>query len=157
MILTLIQGLIFIIYVAFIWKKFGVLQSVSDSWYKLKELGGLWYKLFTLFCWGLAIPMLFQSDNPSSLFVYSGAGFAFVGAATMFKLKDTFVPYIHFGGAAVGIILALLGIGLERYGWLPLIVFGIATILIKLLKVKNSTWWIEIVAFVTALTGLLIY
>ena len=100
--------------------------------------------------------MLFQSNNTSSLFIYSGAGFAFVGAATMFKLKNTFVPYVHFIGAAVGIILALFALGIERHTWLPLIIFSLFTLLIKVLKIKNATWWIEISAFVTILEGLLL-
>ncbi len=158
MLLTLIQGLIFILYVAFIWYKFnGPLPSISDSMYRLRELGGWWYFLFTFFCWGIAIPLLFQTPGPTSLFYYSAAGLCFVGVATMFKLKDTFVPYVHFIGAAVGIIFSLLAIGIERHGWLPMIVFAISAVLIKLFKVKNATWWIEIAAFVSILTGLLIY
>jgi len=156
-ILTLIQGLIFILYLTFIWVKFGILNSISESWYKLRELGGFWYMLFTVFCWSLGITMLFQTDKDMSFFIYSGAGLAFVGAATMFDLKGTVVPYVHFAGAAVGIVFALLGLGFERNAWIPLIAFASATLLIKLFKIKHSVWWIEIAAFLSAITGLLIY
>jgi len=156
MILTLIQGLIFVLYVTFIILKFGILDSISQSWYKLREMGGLWYLLFTAFCWSLAITMGLQSDLEYSLFIYSGAGLAFVGAATMFNLKNTFVPYVHFIGAATGILLGLIALGVERQSWIPAIAFAGSTLIIKLLKIKHSTWWIEIAAFITIITGLLI-
>lgn len=156
MILTLIQGLIFVLYVTFILLKFGILDSISMSWYKLREMGGFYYLLFTAFCWSLAITLGLQSNLEYSLFIYSGAGLAFVGAATMFDLKGTFVPYVHSIGAAVGIGLGLIALGVERQTWIPVIAFAAVSAGIKLLKVKHSVWWIEIAAFIAIITGLLI-
>ena len=44
---------VFISYVSFIWIKYGILPSISDSWYHLPENLKV---LFTLFCWGFALP-----------------------------------------------------------------------------------------------------
>lgn len=157
--LTLVQGVIFILYVSFLCIKFdGPLPSISDSWYRLKDLGGVWYSLFTWFCALIGFLMFFQTnDTAPYLFFLSGSGLLFVGVATMFKEIDNIEPYIHFIGAACCIIFGLIGIGVERGHWLPMIVFSILTSLIKLFKVSNSTWWVEIVAFICILVGLLIY
>jgi len=157
--LTLTQGFIFLLYVTFLWIKFkGPLPSISESWYRLKDLGGTWYSLFTWFCFSIGFLMFFQTnDTAPYLFILSGAGLSFVGVATMFKETKSLEPYIHTIGAVVCIVSALFGIAIERNSWLPMIIFAILAILIKLFKVKNSTWWTEIAAFLTILGGLLIY
>ena len=155
LLLTTIQAVVFISYITFLLIKFkGPLTSISDSWYKLGGFDGKLSFLFTLFCWGLAIPMLLQSGS-TALFFLSGAGLSFVGVATMFKSKDDITPYIHFIGAGIGIIFALIGIGVERYTWIPLLAWSIMALVLKLLKIKNYIWWIEISAFLTIIIGLL--
>lgn len=161
MLLTLLQGLIFVSYITFLWVKFkGPLPSISESWYRLKELGGLWYWLFTLFCLALGITMIFQSYEPNittSWFFISGSALCFVGAATAFKDYSFITPYVHSISAGICIICALAGIGVEYHSWIPAIIFTVLTALIKLLKINNGTWWIEISAFVSILSGLLIF
>ena len=154
LLITIIQALVFISYVTFLLIKFkGPLTSISDSWYKLGGFDGKLSFLFTLFCWGIAIPMLFQGQS-TALFFLSGAGLSFVGVATMFKSTNDITPYIHFIGAGIGIIFALIGIGVERFTWIPLISFAVLSLLLKLLKVNNIVWWIEIVAFISIVFGL---
>lgn len=155
MTISILQILIFVSYVTFIVVKFGILPSISESWYRLRELGGVWYSLFTLFCFGLGFTMFFQTNGSTSLFFLSGAGLSAVGVATMFKLKDDIQPYIHAIGAIVGILTALIGIGVERKNWIPLIIFLSLSILLVIFLKKNKTWWIEIIAFTTAGLGLL--
>ena len=151
--LTIIQLLVFTSYVTFLLIKFkGPLPSISDSWYKLD---GLQKYLFTVFCWGLAIPLLYQGNSSTLLFFLSGSCLAFVGVDTMFKDKD-FTKYIHFIGAGAAITLAFLGIGLEYYNWIPMIGCAISIIAIKFLKIKNPIWWIEISAFLFIIIGLFI-
>lgn len=155
MILTLLQGLIFLSYVIFLWIKFkGPLSSISESWYKLKPLK-LGF-LFVLFCLSIGILMLYQGDQQTLLFFISGAGLCFVGASTRFKMKKDHTDIVHSVGAAVGIGCALIGIGLIS-SWIPLIAFVVISALLALLKIKNLTWWIEIAAFVSILSGLLIF
>lgn len=156
MTISILQILIFISYVTFIVIKFGVLPSISDSWYRLRDLGGVWYSLFTWFCFGLGFLMFFQTNGTTPLFFLSGAGLSAVGVATMFKLKDDLQPYIHFIGAVIGILGALVGIGVERHVWLPLIDFIILSIILYIFTSKNKTWWIEIAAFAAVGLGLLL-
>lgn len=151
MALTIAQAVIFVSYVSFLMIKFkGPIPSISDSWYLLP--GKLKF-LFTGFCFSIGILMLFQSV-PSALFFLSGSALSFVGINTTFK--DSWItPYIHFAGAAFCIIFALLGIGFVLHSWLPLIGFIISAITLSLSKIKNQTWWIEIVAFIFIILGLL--
>jgi hypothetical protein len=155
MILTLLQGLIFLSYVIFLWIKFkGPLPSISESWYRLKPLKLSF--LFVLFCWSIGILMLFQGNEQTSLFFISGSGLCFVGASTQFKMKKDHTDIVHSVGAAIGIGGALIGIGIIS-SWIPLGVFILASILLSSLKIKNLTWWIEISAFVSILAGMLIF
>jgi hypothetical protein len=155
MTLSIVQILIFVSYISFIILKFGILPSISESWYRLRELGGVWSSLFTWFCWGLGFIILFQTNGNSPLFFLSGVGLSSVGVATMFKLKDDIQSYIHSIGATIGIICALIGIGIERYIWLPLIDFVILAIIFYIFVDKNKIWWIEIIAFLSIGLGLL--
>ncbi len=155
MILSIVQILIFISYITFILIKFGVISSISESWYKLKDLVGVWYSLFTWFCWGLGFTMFFQTDGTTPLFFIAGSGLCFVGVATMFKESDFWTPKIHTGGAVIGIIGSLVGMIVERGSWLPLIIFVGTSLILTLTVKKNRTWWIEILAFICIGLGLL--
>jgi hypothetical protein len=152
--LTTFQAIVFIGYVLFIYSQFGVLQSISDSWYKLKEKGGVWYSLFTWFTWLIGIPLFFQTNGSSPFFFIAGAGLTFVGVATMFKLSNSIEPYIHFAGAVIGITASFIALVVERGVWLPAVVFVITALCIQLLYKKNTTWWIEIAAFVCIILAL---
>ena len=151
MILTLIQATIFILYVTFLMVKFkGPLPSISDSWY---ALGYPLRILFSIFCISLGITM---TQQPGSVFFFlSGTGLSFVGIATWFKSSEKIVHWIHFTGAVIGMVFALLGIGLGLENWYPLIMWGLLSLPIILFKIKNHMWWIEIIAFVAIIYGLL--
>lgn len=152
MALTIVQAIIFLSYVSFLMIKFkGPIPSISDSWYLLK---GRQKFLFTLFCFSLGITMLFQCV-PSVFFFISGAALSFVGINTTFK-DNWITPYIHFAGAAICIIFALLGIGIVLHNWIPLIGWVMSAVSINYFKVKNDTWWIEIAAFIFIILGLLL-
>lgn len=154
MILTILQLFIFVTYVGYICYRFGVLPSISESHYKLNEVRSGY--LFTLFCWALAITMVFQSNESSPLYFFSGVGLAFVGAAAQFKWTGANIHIVHYLGAFVGIAAALAGLYFESELWQPSIIFTTSVIIIVLGKVKNPTFWIEIVAFLVIITGLLV-
>lgn len=147
--LTLIQLVVFLSYVGLIVKRYGIIPSISDSWYHLSiaQKG-----LFTLFTWGIGIPMLFYGNW---LFFLSGAGFAFVGAATQFKSTLANTNKIHYGGAVVGILGALLGIWMKFDTILPLLWFIFTAVMLQVSYVKNKIWWQEIAAFVVIVLSLL--
>lgn len=157
--LTLTQGLIFLSYITFLVIKFkGPIPSISDSWYELIKLGGVWYSLFTWFCLTIGVLMFFQTNGKfPALFFISGAGLCLVGVITQFMSKDKIDPWVHFTGAGLCILGALIGIGVERGSWIPLIVWAALTGLIEFLpNFKNKTWWVEISAFSCILGGLLL-
>jgi len=97
--------------------------------------------------------MLFQGNE---LFFISGSGLCFVGAATNFLSKGAHTNVVHYVGAFLGIAGALFGLWFD-YGILfPLIVFGGGTIFVLVTdKIENKIWWVEILAFVTIISGLL--
>jgi hypothetical protein len=152
MIITLLQAFVFASYVTYIIYRFGVLPSISDSWYKLEPLRTSF--LFTLFCWSLSTLMLFQTNETTAWFFASGAGLAFVGAATMFKWSGAYTDKVHFLGAATGIACALVGLGVEYNNWIPTAIFIIIAATLSAFKVKNTIWWTEVAAFCCIISGL---
>ena len=98
--------------------------------------------------------MFFQTDGSTPFFFISGAGICFTGVARYFKSSDNITDILHFIGATVFILSALLGIAIERSNFIPLIVFAISSLIIEFFYLKNRTWWIEIAAFVVIILGL---
>ena len=150
MFLPLLQSSIFISYILLLVWRYGILPSISDSWYIL-PYSERW--LFTFFTWGIGIPMLFYGTAP--LFI-SGAGLCFVGVATQFKMKRSYTRIVHFLGAAVGIIVPLLHFAISYGIILPLILQTIGTLIIILMdNINDKLWWVEILAFITVIYGLI--
>jgi hypothetical protein len=150
--LTICQLLIFVTYVTYITYRFGVLPSISESFYKLNEFRKGHF--FTFFCFALSTTMVLESYKSSPLYFFSGVGLAFVGVATRFKWSGAHTNIVHYLGAFVGIVSALAALYFESGMWIPATLFAFITALIVLFKIKNATFWIEIVAFLLIITGL---
>ena len=148
--LTIAQGAVFIAYVTYVVNKFGIPDSISDTWYLLGRNG----ILFSLFCSVLGACMLYQGNDKTMFFVFSGVGLAFVGGATMFKWQGAYTDRIHYAGASIGIGCALGGLWLDYGDPRPMVVFIPLAILIGGLKPKNAIFWMEIWAFVCIILGL---
>ena len=130
------------------WK---VLHSISDSWYILKEKERGEEIFFTLFTYLLGIGLILQYPY-SPLFFPAGMGLFWVGTQTQFRgisIKET----IHYVGAVLAIVLSLIGLLLNGV-WLPLLICGVGSGIGYLVKLKNFIWWVEILAFLTILSGL---
>lgn len=155
MIISFIQIAIFIVYVTYIVITFGVLPSISESWYRLEEKKKNLGFLFTLFCWGIGFLMPFHTLGDTGWFVGSGAGLIFVGAATMFKSTAAHTNIVHSVGAALCIVMGFLGLGFQYHEWLPGIMFIVLLIPSILFIKKDRTWWIEMLAFTSIGVGLL--
>ena len=153
MITTLLQAFVFISYIVLITYRFGVLPSISESWYKLQLLRSSYQ--FTLFCWSLSILMLFQTNETTAWFFASGTGLAIVGSATMFKWKGILTEKIHYLGSFIAIASALIGLGVEYNNWIPTAVFIAIGVTLNAFKIKNRIWWTEITAFMCIILGLL--
>jgi hypothetical protein len=144
-----IQITIFILYTTLIVYRYGILPSISESWYVLPLRQKF---LFTLFTWGIGIPMLFYDSG--ALFL-SGSALTFVGVATQFKTSISFTREVHYAGALIGVLVPLIYFGISSDNWIPLVIQVFATMFIVLTKTQNKIWWTEIVAFVCVLIGLL--
>lgn len=136
---------VFVSYVSYIWAKYGVLKSISQSYYELPEK---LRPLMTFFCWGFSIPAIILGS--SGLMFLAGSGIAFVGAAAAFQEKMT--KEVHMIGAGVGVGASQLAIILQ-YGMWPISVafFGLSILLLLFRnKINNKhIWWIEILAFLS--------
>ncbi len=146
-ILLSISFVSFITYIIFIWSKYGVLPSISDSFYKTKNAFS-----FYVFILSVALPLMIAGDT--GLMFSAGALLTFVGAAAAFK--DKLTGTVHVIGAIGGILLGFLSMIVDFHLWyitaIELLFIGIA----YLIKMKNKTWWVEIVSFILIMIGLLI-
>lgn len=149
--LVLTQLLVFVAYVAFIISRYGVIHSISQSWYELPQRQK---PLFTWFTWGIGIPFLFY-DN--ALFFLAGAGLTFVGVATAFRTTQSYTNIVHYTGAAMGILLSLLGLGFVYNDWISLSLFLISALTLRTLLKNHWIWWVEIAAFIIIIVSLLLY
>lgn len=154
MILTISQFIIFVAYVAYITYRFGILPSISDSHYKLNTFRQGYF--FTLFCWALATTMVFQSDESTPLYFFSGAGLAFVGAASEFKWTGANTHIVHYLGAVLGIGCAAMGLYFESGLWQPATIIVVFSAVCAIIKMKNSIFWVEIAAFLAIIIGFIV-
>jgi len=132
----------FLSYVLFIWIKYGIQPSISDSYYvlpnKLKPL-------FTLFCWGFALPAIILGVEITPFMFFAGVGICFVGAAAQFK--DDWVSNIHMIAAIGGIIFSQLAIffGFHML-WLNIISI-VLSVIMPFITIKYYFWYVELIAF----------
>ena len=141
---TLIQSLVFAAYIGYVWGRFGVLDSISASYYKLRENHNWLFWAFTI---ALSVPMLTYGDG---WYFGSAAFLIFCGTASDYKKPMT--GTVHYIGASGAIGLA--AIGLLREGvWFPLVFGLLVSVPLSIFKVENRTWWIEIAWFVFLIIG----
>lgn len=148
--IPIIQTVVFITYFTFIIKKYGVLDSISDSWYQEGETN----YLFILFLLGIGIPTILLREPA---FIVTGSLLCIVGAMPAFKLNK-FIGTIHAAATTGAIIAALVGLLIHGI-WLPFVEGSVAALIInhKGFKVKNTTTWTELAYFSSIEHGLFIY
>ncbi len=142
-ILFIIMNAIFISYVAFIWAKYGVQQSISESYYCLPRK---WNFIFTFALWGFAFPAIILSNGDGLMF-FAGAGICFVGAAA--QMHQEFVRKVHMIAAIGGITLGELSIIFVHDMWWLTAIAAAIIIPIAIFAKKSRIWWAEIIAFLT--------
>lgn len=149
----LIYSLIaFISYIAFIWIKFGVLSAISDSYYSLSNASK---SMFTFFIWSVSIPMIIVGVSETGLMFFAGAFLSFVGAAPAFK--EELEGKVHVAGAISGIGFGVLAMIFVFQHYVLASILVVFIILVNLLKMKNKTWWIEVLAFVFIYISLILH
>lgn len=143
----LISMVIFVTYVLPVTIKFGVLQSISHSYKRITNK--IWY---TLFMWGIAIP-LFPVVSYSGWFFFAGAGLIFSGIAVGGNADITIK--VHVAGATGAIACGIAGMvfSLHEY-WLAIITTALIGVL-YFTKLKNHTYWIEVIAYAAIIYALL--
>lgn len=154
---------VFYSYMLFIWIKFGILPSFSDSWYYLSDKQK---PLFTLFCWGFALPaaiigFTISEGSPFQfLMLFSAGGIMFVGAAPDFKSEYGLDRKVHYGAAITGVISNTLYLLLVFPSlWFFPVSFVGGSLLIYILREKlDEIWWIELLSFTSyaIVTGIVI-
>lgn len=149
-ILLSISVLSAILYISYIWLKLGVLESISDSWYKLPAKQK-W--LFTAFIWSFGIPVMLAALNP--LMFLAGALICFVGVNPEFKWKKE--AFMHIFSATGAIVLAMTSLVLNYKAYWSVIIFLCISALLRVFKINNVTWWTEISAIIIILISLFIY
>ncbi len=135
---------VFISYVSWIWARYGVLKSISQSYYELPK--NLQF-LFTFFCWGFSLPAIIVGST--GLIFLAGSGIGFVGAAAAFQ--EDMTHEVHMIGAGTGVTASQLAIFLN-FGLWPINIAFISASLFLLLfrkKIRGWIWWIEIAAFLS--------
>lgn len=154
----LIIAIVFSLYNLLIWRMYGILDSISASYYSLGKKNS---KFFVFFTWLLVVPLAViggvqPMEFSGAMFMVSAIGFAFVGAAGAFKLEEM-TKIVHYIGAGIGIAAALAGLVAANTGlWYLPIAFALASFVLFMTKAKNIIYWIEIIAFVFILFGLLL-
>jgi len=140
--IILFQFTIFSLYIYYLIKNYGVLSSISESYYVSGEK-----RTFQFFCFLLGLPLVFY---PDPYFILAAFALVVVGISDDYtKEASRLINKAHFIGAGVAIGASLIALGLEY-----IIVFSWG--LLPLLFVRNRVWWIEIWAFLVIIIGLFI-
>ena len=115
---------------------YGVLPSISDSFYNTGQR-----VYFTLTMMAVMF-ILMEGVKPNIYFIMGAFFLGLVGVAAQFKWKP--VGIVHVGAVFASIILFLVGIAIQNI-WLGLVSTSLILLSVYLLRnVKNSTWWREI-------------
>lgn len=142
--------LTFIIYWAFRFKE-GIPPSLSDDFYRLKAKGKSNY--FDAFFFAVGLSMLFYGVydyKDITLLLLAVAGFFLLTVPIASYFKESDVKYWHYQGAFVAITLGFAAVTYQYWGeliaFLPLSVFILGVILLKVLKVPDFLTWLELLA-----------
>jgi len=140
-ILFAVMVTVFLAYVSFIWVKYGVQKSISESYYCLPKKEN-W--LFVAFCWLFAFPAMILGNSYWMLF--AGGGIVFVGAAAAMHTFPT--RAWHLSGAIGGMILGCLAMIFQFNMWWLVPAIAAAIGLAALVDKKHLMWWAEVAIFV---------
>lgn len=146
----IVSIVIFTTYLLVIAQKYGIQKSISDSYYNLP---GNWKFIFTAVLLGFSIPVMIAGN--STLIFLAGSAICFVSASPAFN-KNKLEAIVHVVGAWSGILLGIAGIILDYKLYSIAILAALLSALLYF-KAKYFIWWIEIAAFITIWSGVLLY
>ena len=168
--LFLFSPIFLIVYLVIIFFSFGITDSWSATYRKLK---GWKVLFFTLALWlGAAAPLMILGLNASQnsqfqfLWFFAGAGIAFTGAAPVYWItrKDRKLSTenkIHIYSATGSVIFICAAIILTLPGWWNYMLVGLflafaGSQVISKTKLPNRTYWIETAIALVSFIALLI-
>lgn len=138
-------------YVDYIWGKYGVQKSISMSIYCLPK-NRRW--IFTLVLFAFAVPIIIVTQDkilmPIAAWLVAGVG----AACNILGSKIT--KTVHMVGAVGGIVLAYFSLFYEYNYWITIVISAILIIFALIILKKNKIWWVEVIAFLTLLSSLII-
>jgi hypothetical protein len=156
---SLAQVAVFVAYLFITISYFGVLNSISQSYYEFGKKG--YSTAFVIFLWSISLGLLLQliydyNTKAKILFVFTAFFLAVVPIAANYMDRRTGI--IH----GVSTITAIaLGFGIiivqdwpNWYAFLPIVCYGASMILTR--RWNNFTWWTEVFAFACIFSRLLL-
>lgn len=149
--LILIGSGIIGLFLTYVVINFGILSSISESFYRIKNN---WLFSAVLIAFSLCILAFSIIYTDSILLIIAPFGIITVAIAPRFK--DKHKAWIHFTGAAVGIGCGLASLWLYFGLWWIDIIAIVLYLSVKLTKSNNSLWWGEIIAMFAIIIGLLL-
>jgi hypothetical protein len=146
MIYAITSLVIFTLYIGFILAKYGLLKSVSASYYALHDKA-----LFSASLLVFSLSAMFAVE--SLLMFIAGSGICFVAFAPQYKIK--FIGDVHYMAATLGIVFGFAQLAV--WGYWPLVVPMLISLLVFIKFSKNPIYFIEITAFYLIITGLILH
>lgn len=144
--IPILQTVCFTLYVWWIVAHFGVIQSISQSWYEEENVKGKRKKfMFILFIISISIPTLFLAGK-SLWFIGSAVSLGIVALAPAFRSEHKIVGILHTGGTVGGIAFACYALVTQGI-YFTTVLCVVGSILPERLKIDNTTWWTEVVCF----------
>ena len=151
----IIAVVVFVLYVAYVWGRFGIQKSISISYYEFPN-GDRW--AFRVFIWILSLAIILAGIGWGTPFFLLGGGLlSLVGFFSRIKVKRKFI--VHMVGAIGGILSCYIGVlvmdlklGLVAGGCI--IIQSLACYIYG--RKEHYIWNIEIACF-TWLMGSLLY
>lgn len=141
-------------YLCYVVAKFGIPQSISDTYYLLGKKGWLFQLALasTAFC---VVPSLIDASTEYTKFLafLACAGLAFVSAAPLFKME--LEGKVHFTCAYICCGSLVLWQIFNTSWIIPLSCF--ALVAYPMLKDRKYMWWLEIATIVSAYTSLIVF
>ena len=139
-------------YLCYVVAKFGIPQSISDTFYLLEKKGWLFQLTLavTAFC---MMPSLIDasSENTQFLAFLACAGLAFVAFAPLFKMD--LEGKVHFVSAYICCGSLVLWQVFNASWIIPAIC--LAPVAYPMLKDKKYMWWLEIATIVSAYVSMI--
>lgn len=139
--IPIIQTLCFALYLWWVVSHYGVLPSISQSWY---TEGRMKYMFILFICSISILTLLLFTKSP--WFLASGGSLLIVAFAPAFRSENKIVGILHTGGSIGGISFACYAM-ITHGIYFPVILCLIGSILPDRLKITNSTWWVEVICF----------